>query len=87
MSIERFIWTEHADLRLSDRGLSRREVEAAVRFGHPLREVNRGDADWRVHGTRSDGRQFAVIYDHPALNDSCTARIVSVWPLRDLPQP
>jgi hypothetical protein len=87
VEIERFIWTDHAELRLSDRGLSQAEVEAAVRFGHQFREVNRGDADWRVHGTRSDGRQFAVIYDHPVLDDVGMARIVSVWPLRDLSQP
>lgn len=86
MEIERFIWTDHAELRLSDRGLSRLEVEEVVRDGHQFREVNRGDADWRVYGTRSDGRRFAVIYDHPALDDLGLARIVSIWPLRDSAQ-
>lgn len=85
MKIERFIWTDHAELRLSDRGLSRLEVEEVVRDGHQFREVNCGDADWRVYGTRSDGRRFAVIYDHPALDDLGQARIVSIWPLRNLP--
>ena len=87
VEIEHLIWTDHAELRLSDRGLGRLEVEDVVRDGHQHREVNRGDADWRVHGTRSDGRRFAVIYDHPALDDPNLARIVSIWPLRDLSQP
>ena len=87
MEIERFIWTDHAELRLGDRGLSSLEVEEVVREGQQIREVNRGDADWRVHGTRSDGRRFAVIYDHPALGDPGLARIVSTWPLRNLPNP
>ena len=82
MEIERFIWTEHAELRLSDRGFSRLEVEQVVRDGHQARAVNRGDADWRIEGTRSDGRRFAVIYDHPAHGDPVVARIVSVWALR-----
>jgi hypothetical protein len=81
--IQRITWTDHALLRLKDRGLSRMEVEELVRQGHRFRQVNRGDADWRLHGTRPDGRQFAVIYDHPALQDPGLARIVSVWPLRD----
>jgi Domain of unknown function (DUF4258) len=84
MAVERFIWTEHAELRLGQRGLTRFEVEAVVREGHRSREVNRGDADWRVHGVRSDGRRFAVLYDHPATGDSQVARIVSIWPLRDV---
>lgn len=28
-------------------GLTRSEVEDAIREGHPMREVNQGDADWR----------------------------------------
>lgn len=86
MAIERFVWTEHAESRLSERGLTRFEVEEVVREGHGSREVNKGDATWRVHGERSDGRRFAVIYDHPALGDPALARIVSVWPLRDPPK-
>ena len=86
MGIERFTWTEHAESRLSKRRLTRFEVESVVREGHRSREVNKGDASWRVHGERSDGRRFAVIYDHPAMGDSALARIVSVWPLRDPPK-
>jgi len=86
VSIERFVWTEHAQSRLSERGLTRFEVEGVVREGHGSREVNKGDASWRVHGERSDGRRFAVIYDHPAMGDPALARIVSVWPLRDPPK-
>jgi hypothetical protein len=51
VEIERFIWTDHAELRRSDRGLGRLEVEEVVRDSHQFREVNRGDADWRVYGT------------------------------------
>jgi hypothetical protein len=59
------------------------EVEQAVRDGHFARAVNQGNADWRIEGARSDGRHFAVIYDHPALGDPTQARIVSVWALRN----
>ncbi|HEU4737424.1 MAG TPA: DUF4258 domain-containing protein [Solirubrobacterales bacterium] len=80
--IQRILWTEHAQLRLKDRGLTSHDVEEVVREGHESREANHGVADWRVHGTRSDGRRFAVIYDHPAFGDPAVARIISVWPLR-----
>lgn len=85
--IERFIWTEHAERRLGQRGLTRHDVEAVIRDDHESREINRGDADWRVYGARLDGRRFAVVYDHPAQGDATLARIVSVWPLRDSVQP
>jgi hypothetical protein len=83
VEIERFIWTDHAELRLGQRGLTRFEVEEAVREGHEIREANRGDADWRVYGTRSDGRRFAVVYDNPARSDAGAACVVSAWPLRE----
>lgn len=83
MDIKRFIWTDHAELRLGQRGLSRFEVEGAVREGQEIREENRGDADWRVYGSRSDGRKFAVVYDNPARGDADAACVVSAWPLRD----
>lgn len=70
MGIEHIIWTAHAELRLDHRGLTRFEVEEAIREGHPIREANQGDADWRVYGTRTDGREFAVIYDNPARGDA-----------------
>ena len=82
MAINRFVWTDHAELRLGERGLTRSEVEEAVREGHPIREVNRGDADWRVYGVRFDGRKFAAIYDNPVQGDASAARVVSAWPLR-----
>ena len=82
MAIERFVWTGHAELLLGERGLTRSEVEDAVREGHPMREVNQGDADWRVYGVRSDGRKFAVVYDNPAHGNASAARVVSAWPLR-----
>jgi hypothetical protein len=83
VAIERIVWTEHAERRIEQRGLTRPEVEEAVLSGHGSREINRGDADWRAYGARSDGRRFAVIYDHPALGDSTLARVVSAWPVRN----
>jgi len=82
MPIGRFIWTDHAELRLGQRGLTRFEVEEAVRDGHEIRERNRGDADWRIEGVRADGRRFVAIYDSPVRGDADTARVVSAWPLR-----
>lgn len=82
MAIERFVWTDHAELRLEERGLTRTEVEDAIREGHSIREVNRGDADWRVYGMRPDGRRFAVVYDNPNRGDANAVCIVSVWVLR-----
>jgi hypothetical protein len=82
VGIERFIWTDHADLRLGQRGLARIEVEDVIREGHENRESNQGDAAWRLEGVRADGRKFVVIYDNPALGDEGAARVVSVWPLR-----
>jgi hypothetical protein len=54
-------WSAHATRRLTQRGLSRVDVEATVRNEHPHREINRGAADWRVHGERADGRPFVVV--------------------------
>jgi hypothetical protein len=70
-------------------GAAQSEVQAAVRDAHSLREPNRGEADWRVHGLRANGRRFAVIYDHPVQGQRNTVRIVSVWTLRSAvgPQP
>lgn len=82
MGIERFIWTDHAELRLGQRGLTRFEVEEAIREGHEIRESNHGDAAWRVEGVRADGRKFVVIYDNPARGDEGAACVVSAWPLR-----
>ena len=82
VAIERFFWTDHAELRLGERGLTRSEVEGAIRKGHPIREPNRGNADWRVYGVRSDGRKFAAVYDNPIREDARAARVVSAWPLR-----
>jgi hypothetical protein len=82
MGIDRFIWTDHAELRLAQRGLTTFEVEETVREGHEGRELNRGDADWRVEGVRADGRRFAVIYDCPVRGDARAVCVVSVWPLR-----
>jgi hypothetical protein len=74
MPIERFVWTTHAEERLYDRKLTKDLVERAIREGHPMRETNVGEADWRVISGR-----FVVIYDHPDGEDIDAVRIVSVW--------
>ena len=81
MAIERLHWSEHAEMRLMERGLERGEVERAIRDGDGGRQRNRGDADWRIYA-ESAGRRFVVIYDNPVQGDGGTARIVSVWRLR-----
>jgi hypothetical protein len=73
----RFVWTFHALERLSERGLTREDVEQAVRDEHPIREANSGEADWRV-----DTGRMAVLYDYPDKDDINTIRIVTAWPKR-----
>jgi hypothetical protein len=74
MPIKCFAWTVHAEDRLSERGLTRSAVEAAIREDHGLRAVNDGEADWRL-----DTGRFVVIYDHDQRAEVATVRIVSVW--------
>lgn len=81
MEIERFVWTEHARMRLAGRGLDAADVEQAIRSGHAGREVNDGRAEWLVSGVLSDGTPFEAIYDHPHGDDEAAVRIVSVWRL------
>lgn len=81
MEIERFVWTEHAHMRLAQRGLDATDVEQAIREGHGEREVNDGRAEWLVSGVLSDGTPFEAIYDHPHGDDDIAVRIVSVWRL------
>jgi hypothetical protein len=81
MPTERFIWTEHAEERLRDRKLTKGVVERAIREAHPLRQVNRGQADWRLVFGR-----FVVVYDHPDGEDIDAVRIVSVWTRRRGPR-
>jgi hypothetical protein len=70
-------WTVHALERLPERGLTRTMVEQAVRDGHPTREKNEGEANWRVNAGG-----FSVLYDHPTDGDLDTIRIVTAWPRR-----
>lgn len=79
MTIERFIWTAHAEERRGEHLLDRLAVERAIRSGHAERQINRGSTDWRIHGLMVDGRSFVVIYDHPHHGDHKAVRIVSVW--------
>lgn len=80
--IERIHWTDHAEQRVVERGLTREEVETAILGGLKTRIPNRGNADWRVYGDRPDGRRFVVAYDHPVFGSSGEARVVTVWTLR-----
>lgn len=80
MTIERFVWTSHALLRLHQRQLTRSDVEGALGHGHGVRQVNDGgQADWLVVGMTALGARFEVVYDHPVDGDEATARIVSAW--------
>ncbi len=81
MAIERFVWTEHALLRLAQRRLTRLDVERAIRAGHEDRRVNNGEADWLVVGITAHGVPFEAVYDHPAGSDESRARVVSAWRL------
>jgi hypothetical protein len=80
-------WTSHALQRAGQRGLMPEEVEDVIRSRHGLRLENAGEADWRLHGVRSDGREFAIAYDHPVFGDPAAVRIVSVWVLRGRARP
>lgn len=76
-----FVWTVHAESRLSKRLLNRAAVEQAIRTGHRAPRINSGQADWIAHGLCPDGRRFSVAYDHPHRDDRTTARVVTVWDL------
>jgi hypothetical protein len=79
MSIETFIWTDHALLRLSQRRLERFDVEEAIRANHDERKANDGQADWLVRATTALGVRIEAIYDHPVGSAEATIRIVSAW--------
>jgi hypothetical protein len=79
MAIERFIWTHHAEGKRLRRLLDRSELERSIRDGHADRQINRGEADWRIAGLLADGRHFVGIYDHPHGADHAAVRIVSLW--------
>lgn len=79
MSVETFIWTNHALLRLSQRRLDRRDVEEAIRGNHDERSPNDGRADWLVEAMTPTGVRIEAIYDHPIGDDEATIRIVSAW--------
>lgn len=81
MEIERFVWTDHAEMRLGQRRLSAADIEQAIRVGHVNRQTNDGRAEWLVTGKTADGTAFEAIYDHPHVDDEGAVRIVSVWRL------
>lgn len=65
MGIKRFIWTEHAEMRLGQRRLTASAVEDAIRDGHANRQVNDGRAAWLVSGETVDGTSFEAIRPPP----------------------
>ncbi len=79
MTIEQFLWTAHALLRLDQRRLPRSDVEQAIRDNHGERLANDGQADWLITSTMALGVRFEAIYDHPVAGDERAARIVSAW--------
>jgi hypothetical protein len=79
VTIERFVWTTHAEDRRTQRLLDRFEIERAIRDGHADRRINHGRADWLINGLLADGRHFGVVYDHPSGNDLAAVLIVSLW--------
>jgi hypothetical protein len=85
VEVERFVWTEHARMRLAQRGLDAADVEQAIRSGHAGRKVNDGRAEWLVSGVLSNGTPVEAIYDHPHGGDDAAVRIVSAWRLDSQP--
>lgn len=83
MAVERFAWTDHALQRLEDRGLTRFEVEDAIREGHDGRVPNEDGADWLIAAKTQSGISIEAVYDHPHAGDETAARIVSVWQLAE----
>lgn len=81
MLIQSFVWTDHALLRITERGLTRFEVEAAIREAHDSRLPNAGRADWLISTKTTSGIPIEAIYDYPHRGDESIARIVSVWRL------
>jgi hypothetical protein len=79
MPIERFIWTTHAEKRRAERLLDRSALERSIHDGHGERQINRGEAAWRIYGLLADGRHFVIAYYHPHGSDHAAVRIVSVW--------
>jgi hypothetical protein len=55
VAVERFVWTDHALLRLDERHLTQSDVEQAIREGHRGRQVNDGQADWLIEGLTAHG--------------------------------
>lgn len=79
MPITRFVWTDHAVLRLVQRRLEHSDVEEAIRTSHDERRVNEGEADRLVEGVTPLGVRIEAIYDHPVGTDEARIRIVSAW--------
>lgn len=66
MGITLFVWTDHALVRLAERGLTRSEVEDAVREAHEARLANVGQADWLIATKTDAGIAIEAIYDPSA---------------------
>jgi hypothetical protein len=72
MSVETFIWTNHALVRLSQRRLDRLDVEEAIRANHDERKANDGRADWLIRAMTPLGVRIEAIYDHPVSDGEAT---------------
>lgn len=67
-------FTNYAERRAAQRGLSRRQIAELVLAEHPRRRRNPRKADWIV---RSQG--IGVAYDWPDRGDETIALVVTVW--------
>ena len=74
MGPSRVIFTRHAELRASERGLVLQQVADVVLDEHLGRRRNPGPADWHV-----SARGITVAYNWPAEDDATSAVVVTLW--------
>jgi hypothetical protein len=68
------VFTQHAERRASERGLSVTEVADAVLTGHDRRVRDPGAANWLLRD-----RGMAIVYNWPDGDDATTAVVISLW--------
>ena len=66
--------TQHAERRISERGLSVGDVAELVLTEHLRRRRNPGEADWLVRGSG-----LAVAYNWPDGDDETMAVVITAW--------
>lgn len=68
------VWSDHAAVKAGLLSASMTDIEDAVLLNHPDRTANSGAADWLLRAG-----PWCIAYDHPADDDSTTAKIVTLW--------